>query len=106
MYSKLCPVDELRPGEIKGLEIQSIPILVVIQDGVRCYYDRCSHQDVKLSDFGAIIDNGIVCYAHGARFCPLTGKELCEPAKDPLLSIPSKVEAGFLWVDISRYKNG
>lgn len=104
MYLKLCPISELPQEEsFKGYELNEIPILVVHQNDVQCFLDQCSHQDIKLSEFGAFQDGEIICYAHGARFCPKTGKGLCHPASQPLKSIPAKLEQGFLWVDLGSF---
>ncbi|MFY7928226.1 MAG: Rieske (2Fe-2S) protein, partial [Oligoflexus sp.] len=69
---------------------------VIVKHGeeLRCFLDRCSHQDIKLSEFGHLDGGTILCFAHGARFCDRTGVALCWPAEDPLTLASVRVESG------------
>ena len=64
------------------------------QDHVSCFHDLCSHQDIKLSDFGEIMNGDIICHAHGAHFCPLSGDAKTHPAEYPLRKVECMVQQG------------
>ena len=67
-------------------------ILIRQGEDVRCFYDRCSHQDVRLSEFAQLDRGTILCFAHGARFCDSSGEALCFPGNVPLWKASVKVE--------------
>lgn len=69
-------------------------ILIRRGDEVSAFVDRCSHQEIKLSEFGEIQQGVLVCHAHGAAFDCHDGKELCFPATSPLQAIPTRMSAG------------
>lgn len=67
-------------------------LILVKQDGkISCFVDRCSHQDIKLSEFGAIQSGAIICFAHNARFACRDGQVLCPPAEQGLTLWPCQV---------------
>lgn len=63
-------------------------------DEVTAFVDLCSHQEIKLSEFGEIQQGVLICHAHGAAFDCHDGKELCFPATSPLQKIPTRLNAG------------
>ena len=69
--------------------------LILVRKGseILCFSDKCSHQPVRLSEFGEVLGNEILCQAHGARFdlCG-GGKPLCFPGRDALESWPVRLE--------------
>jgi nitrite reductase/ring-hydroxylating ferredoxin subunit len=69
-------------------------------DSVTAFIDLCSHQAIKLSEFGEIQQGVLVCHAHGAVFDCADGKELCFPATEPLQSIPTRISDGQVEVHI------
>lgn len=80
---------EINPIELSGLEL----IVVFDKENTpHCYKDLCSHQIVKLSEYGEIIDSQLVCHAHAAKFCLSSGNPLCEPAKKPIEKFDVKIE--------------
>lgn len=102
-WQKLCKIEDIDPKEILALSIGGVELIVVMaMDGSpKVFQDLCSHQDVKLSDFGEITeDSELICHAHAARFCLADGKALCHPATTPIVSYPCKVESGQLWVQL------
>jgi nitrite reductase/ring-hydroxylating ferredoxin subunit len=60
------------------------------------FVDVCSHQDIKLSEFGEIQRGVLICHAHGAAFDCRDGKELCFPATSPLRAIPLRIVQGYV----------
>lgn len=69
-------------------------ILIRRGDEVTAFVDLCSHQEIKLSEFGEIQQGVLICHAHGAAFDCYDGKELCFPATSPLQKIPVRLNAG------------
>lgn len=69
-------------------------ILIRRGDEVTAFVDLCSHQEIKLSEFGEIQQGVLICHAHGAAFDCHDGKELCFPATSPLRNIPTRLSAG------------
>jgi nitrite reductase/ring-hydroxylating ferredoxin subunit len=69
-------------------------ILIRRGDEVAAFVDLCSHQEIKLSEFGEIQQGVLICHAHGAAFDCHDGKELCFPATSPLQKIPTRLNAG------------
>ncbi|MBI4434062.1 Rieske 2Fe-2S domain-containing protein [Candidatus Uhrbacteria bacterium] len=72
-------------------------ILVQSEDGIRAYYNICTH------DGGccALVGRDLVCESHGARFNPVSGKALSAPAPMGtfLTKIPIRIEAGAVFID-------
>ena len=69
---------------------------IILRDGseLRAYRDLCSHQDVKLSEFGHIDGDTLVCFAHGACFACEDGAALTWPAVESLEKAAVKVVGG------------
>ena len=91
----LCELRDLEEGEINAFGDY---ILVKSGDKVYCYKDLCTHQDVKLSDFGELIAGEIVCHAHNGKFCLENGKASCLPAREPLTSYDISIEDGKVYL--------
>lgn len=79
---------------------QSDFILIRRGDDVAAFVDLCSHQEIKLSEFGEIQRGVLVCHAHGAAFDCRSGKELCFPATAPLQGVPVRISAGKVEIQI------
>ncbi|SMF06757.1 Rieske (2Fe-2S) protein [Pseudobacteriovorax antillogorgiicola] len=100
-WYNICKFDELQSDVLQRFELPAQAIVVVKSDDkVSAFQDRCSHQDIPLSDFGQIQDGEIICFAHGAKFCAADGKVLCAPATAPLKAFPCKVESGVVMVEV------
>lgn len=61
------------------------------------YPNRCTHQDVPLSD-GYLVGDALVCRLHGAKFDLTTGACLRAPARSNLCAYPSAVWDGSLFI--------
>lgn len=88
-------------GEIIALELNGHSIIVIHwSDRYFCYTDACSHQPVKLSDFGLLAPEGILmCQAHGACFdVTKSGRALCFPAQRDLEAWETRVVGSNLQV--------
>lgn len=66
-----------------------------------CFVDRCSHQDIKLSDFGRIEDRSLVCLAHGARFSLPSGDAEQFPACVALKKVGLLVDGDMISVNLA-----
>ena len=56
--------DDLWVGEMKGVVVDGVPVLLVgLEDGVRAYEDRCLHKGVALSK-GQLSGSRLVCSVH------------------------------------------
>ncbi len=75
-------------------------ILVRRGDEISAFVDMCSHQDIKLSEFGEIQRGVLICHAHGAAFDCHDGKELCFPATAPLQVIPARISSGLVEIQL------
>ncbi len=75
---------------------------ILIRQGheVSAFVDVCSHQDVKLSEFGEIQEGLLICHAHGAVFSCQTGQPLCFPASSSLHNIPVRDNQGMIEIEI------
>ena len=88
------PFDKLWPFERSG----KAWVLVRSQASLSAFVDLCSHQAVKLSEFGEIKAGVLICHAHGAAFRCDTGQELCFPATQPLQKARLKVDQGMVYI--------
>lgn len=86
------PENEIIPFSHKALDC----ILIRRGNEITAFVDLCSHQDIKLSEFGEIQQGVLICHAHGAAFDCHDGKELCFPATSPLQKIQTRITAGML----------
>jgi 3-phenylpropionate/trans-cinnamate dioxygenase ferredoxin subunit len=92
----LCRIDELAPGEARRFDVEGLPIAVVrIDDDVYAVGDRCTHQDVSLSEGEVDADERLLeCWKHGSQFSLLTGEPLQMPALKPTPVYPVEILAG------------
>ena len=81
MAVRICPVDDIKPGNALRVTIENHPIaLVRLEDGnFRAIDDKCSHGEISLSE-GFVEDETLECWAHGAKFDLNTGVPLSLPA--------------------------
>jgi 3-phenylpropionate/trans-cinnamate dioxygenase ferredoxin subunit len=99
---KVCPVEELPPGDVKIVRAGELAIGVFNLGGE--YYaieDRCSHDDGPLAEGDFEPDEGVVvCPRHGSRFDLRTGRPLTLPAYLPVDTFEVFVEDGFVRVRV------
>jgi 3-phenylpropionate/trans-cinnamate dioxygenase ferredoxin subunit len=82
---KLCNVDDVEPGTAQRFELGSYRICVVrIDDDWYAIGDRCTHQDISLSEGEVHADElEIECWKHGSCFSLVTGEPSSLPATKP-----------------------
>lgn len=108
-WFNLGKLDQLDGKQKLKFAYQGVDFVVFWVDVLQlpvCFVDRCSHQDVKLSDFGSIGDTHLVCLAHGARFQLPGGQVENFPACDGLKRVDLQVDSDVIYAsldDLSRF---
>jgi toluene monooxygenase system ferredoxin subunit len=92
----------LWPGEMRGLSIATMKVLLVNLGGrVLAYEDRCAHLGIPLSH-GRLDREGVVtCSAHGWQYDAGTGAG-CNPRGVSLRPLPVRIDRDQIWVDVGR----
>jgi 3-phenylpropionate/trans-cinnamate dioxygenase ferredoxin component len=90
-YVPVGRVGEVKPGEVKPIEIGGREALLVEADGSYFVCDRlCPHEAVDLAT-GAVLGNRIRCANHGYCFDLTTGACVMPPGGPPLTVLPVEV---------------
>ena len=79
-------LEDLVPGTARQITVGDHKIaLVRIDDDVYAISDRCSHQDIALSE-GEVLceDKALECWKHGSAFSLIDGEPLSLPATRPV----------------------
>ena len=98
-YEVVLPVDDLWPGEMKGVIVGGTKVLIVNVDGrLFAYEDRCAHQGVELSR-GRLDGATLTCSAHQWQYDVTSGQGV-NPGCEALRALPLKVEEGRILVDV------
>jgi len=82
MEERICAVDDLAPGEVRRFDLGSLRVAVVrIDDAWYAVGDRCTHQDISLSEGEVHLESReIECWKHGSCFSLVTGEPSSLPA--------------------------
>jgi toluene monooxygenase system ferredoxin subunit len=91
--------DDLWEGEMLGVELEGVPVLLVNVGGeIRAYRDRCPHQGVRLSE-GRLHGATLTCAAHHWTYDVRGGCGInpCTAALEPFAV---RVDDGHVWVAI------
>jgi 3-phenylpropionate/trans-cinnamate dioxygenase ferredoxin subunit len=93
-YTRIARVDELKPGQMKKLELDGKRLLLANAEGQYYLVDEmCSHEDYSLY-LGCIKGKKIKCSLHGSYFDLATGAALDEPACEPIATYLLKIKDG------------
>ena len=103
-FERVCALSEVaEPGALR-VELADIDIAVVRFEGeVYALEDRCSHQDVPLTEGDVEEFKGaptIECWLHGSCFDLRTGEPTSMPATVPVPVYPVKIEGDDVLVSI------
>lgn len=102
-HMKFVPVagdDELGEGELHGVSVGEVPVLLVRLDGHVYALGRiCTHEYADLAE-GRIEDGCVVCPLHGSKFDLRTGAVLTLPAIEPEPSYEVLVENRVVYVAV------
>ena len=98
----LCPLDELVEGAPRRFDGDGFRVAVVrIGDDVYAIGDRCSHQDVSLSEGEVDVeDRTIECWKHGSTFDLCTGEPQTLPATQPVPVYTVRVDGDEVYVEL------
>ena len=97
---RVCAADDIKPGEILGVEISGLPKLAIYRVGEEfyCTQDLCTHGAASLSDEGDLSEYVIECTWHDGKFDIRTGKPCALPCTEALRTFPASVDAGEVFI--------
>jgi 3-phenylpropionate/trans-cinnamate dioxygenase ferredoxin subunit len=97
---EICKLDDLVDGAARRFDVEGHRLAVVrIGEDVYVIGDRCSHQDVSLSEGEVDVDEGTVeCWKHGSTFDLKTGEPTTLPATLPVPTYEVSVVDGVVSV--------
>lgn len=90
-------LDDFAEGAARRVEVDGGPIVAVVRidDDLYAIADRCSHQDVPLSEGEVDRDERTLeCWKHGSAFSLLDGEPTSLPAVRPVATYSVTVEGG------------
>ena len=97
---KVADLSECPPGNLLEVEAGRERIVLANVDGdIYALQNRCSHQDLPLSD-GELEGDRLECLYHGARFDVCTGKAVGLPAIKPVPSYDVQIRGQEVFVQI------
>jgi 3-phenylpropionate/trans-cinnamate dioxygenase ferredoxin subunit len=96
VVERIGPLDELSEGTPRRVELgDHVVSLVRIGDDVYAIGDRCSHQDISLSEGDVDCDAKLIeCWKHGSAFSLETGEPESLPATKPVPVYEARVVDG------------
>ncbi|MCX7621361.1 MAG: non-heme iron oxygenase ferredoxin subunit [Acidimicrobiales bacterium] len=99
---KLCSTDDVEPGTARRFDFGPHRICVVrIGDDWYAIGDRCTHQDVSLSEGEVHPDElEIECWKHGSCFSLVTGEPSSLPATKPTPVYELRVDGRDVFVEL------
>jgi toluene monooxygenase system ferredoxin subunit len=105
MYRRACPATELWIGEMRALELDGRPVVLINQDGaISAFYDRCPHQGFPVSR-GRLQGTVLTCAAHEWQYDARTGCGL-NPRSAALTRLAVEIRGGDIWIDVDgRQRN-
>lgn len=99
---RLFPLQELDPGSVRAVDVAGRRLAIVrIDDDVYALDDRCTHQDISLSEGEVLVEERqIECWKHGSAFSVETGEPSSLPATKAATTYDLDVVDGDVWVVI------
>jgi nitrite reductase/ring-hydroxylating ferredoxin subunit len=99
-WIRVADLDECPPGSLLEVEAgQELLVLANVDGDVYALENRCSHQDLPLSD-GELEGDRLECLYHGARFDVCTGKAMELPAVKPVATYVVELRGRDIFVQI------
>ena len=90
-YLHVLEKNDVQSGFMRRVELDDRALVIIrIDDQYYALEDRCSHEEIPLSE-GWIEEDAVACCMHGAKFNPKTGDPLSLPAYEPVKTYPVKV---------------
>ena len=102
VVERIGALADLPEGTARRVEIGGHAVAVVrIGDDVYAIGDRCSHQDISLSEGDVLCDDKqIECWKHGSAFSLETGEPESLPATKPVPVYEARVVDGQIEVEV------
>ena len=98
-WYEIMPYDDLWIGEMVGVEVGGVKVLVLnVEDEVQAYLDRCPHRASALSE-GTLEECTLTCATHLWEFDALSGRGI-NPESSRLIRFPVRVENGMIYVEV------
>ena len=102
--TRVCALDDITDGEPHRVEVEGLPALALVRidDDVYAIGDRCTHQDVSLSEGEVDPDERTIeCWKHGSAFSLVTGEPSALPATRSTPVFHVTVRDGDVYVDVT-----
>jgi 3-phenylpropionate/trans-cinnamate dioxygenase ferredoxin component len=101
--TRVCALDDIAQGTAHRVELDGVAVaLVRIDDDVYAIGDRCTHQDISLSEGEVDPDaKTLECWKHGSTFSLVTGEPTCLPATKPTPVYEVKVADGDVYLEVT-----
>ena len=100
-WIKVGTLEDCPPGSLRSVMVGIHPVVLANVDGtIYAVMDRCSHEDLPLSD-GEVEGGNIVCQYHGARFDLASGAARGLPAVRPVKTFPVELRDDGIYVQSS-----
>jgi 3-phenylpropionate/trans-cinnamate dioxygenase ferredoxin subunit len=103
--SRACAMSDLVQDEAHRVEIEGVPIAVVLDSNgeVHAIGDTCTHGDISLSE-GFVDGDTLECWAHGSAFSLKTGEPLNLPAYEPVSVYTVVIDGDDVLIDPTAIK--
>ena len=97
-WIKVATLEECPPGSLRSVMVGMEPVVLANVDGtIHAVVDRCSHEDLPLSD-GELEGDILVCQYHGARFDVASGAPRGLPAVKPVKTFPVEIREDEIYI--------
>ena len=97
-WTKVATLEDCPPGSLRSVMVGIEPVVLANVEGtVYALLDRCTHEDLPLSD-GEIEGTNLACQYHGARFDMASGAPRSLPAVKPVKTFPVEVREDGIYV--------
>jgi toluene monooxygenase system ferredoxin subunit len=99
MFRPACPAADLWVGEMRSLEIEGRPVVLINHgDGISAFVDRCAHQGFPVSR-GRLAGAVLTCAAHEWQYDARTGCGI-NPGSVCLTRLAVEVRGDQIWIDV------
>jgi len=97
-WTKVATLEDCPPGSLHRIMLGHEPVVLVNAEGVvYAVLDRCTHEDLPLSD-GELEGTNLVCSYHGARFDVASGSPRGLPAVKPVKTFPVEMREDGIYI--------
>ena len=97
-WTKVATLEDCPPGSLHRIMLGHEPVVLVNVEGVvYAVLDRCTHEDLPLSD-GELEGPNLVCSYHGARFDVASGSPRGLPAVKPVKTFPVEMREDGIYI--------